>query len=377
MRRLGLKLCSWLQKNHELAFLSVLAVCCLGFTFFPQNYVLPVLPYAIAIVSGGVLYAKIRSMISLRVPRTEKVWFFVFVTGCTFILLNLAWPESFKFTASISFILALSASSIERYYRYDMARVRVQRRREQQSKWRVIKRQVLSEWKDRIRWLAGVQHDLRQPLHAIGLLISHPEIEQGKITPELRQRLYACHRWLQELAENTLEATRLELNETRAREISSIDSQDLCNNLLSWLSHLAESKGLHLESLIEPQRIQTDIRRLKRVLGNLLFNAVQHTFEGQILLKYQRLGLTHQFVVKDNGPGISENVLESHSSKSVFGSDLPKAGIGLYVIRKLCAEMDWDLQLINDHGQGTSFIIEFLDSESNDANQNTQMPTAT
>ncbi len=361
MLRLGLKICSWLQKNHELAFLSALVGCCLGLIFLPQHIVLRVLPFVIVSISGGVLYAKIRSMVSLRVPRTEKVWFSVFVAGCLFLLINLAWPESLQLTATLCLILALMASSVDRYFRYDMARLRVHRRREQQTKWRAIKRQVLAEWKDRIRWLAGVQHDLRQPLHAIGLLVFHPVLEKGIISLDLLQRLQSCHRWLQELAENTLEATRLELNETRSIEISTVNSQELCGNLLTWLSHLAESKGLSLSSTIQAQLISTDVRRLKRVLINLLFNSVQHTFEGEISLKYEKLGLFHCFVIKDNGPGISATVLEPHPSKSLFGSDLPKAGIGLYVVRKLCAEMNWSLQLVNDHNRGTSFIIEFAD----------------
>lgn len=44
-----------------------------------------------------------------------------------------------------------------------------------------------------------------------------------------------------------------------------------------------------------------------------------------------------------------------------FGSDLPKTGIGLYVVRKLSQEMGWILALNNNIGGGTSFVLELAD----------------
>lgn len=365
--------CAWLQQNHELALLATVSAASVGFLITDKQHILLLLPFCIAVIGGGVLIAKIRSRMSLRVPATEIVWLGVFAASCGAVLLSSFWPE-FQVTGVINSCLwGLFASFYERKCRYQMARNRVQKRRSQQAKWRVAKREVLHEWKDRLRWLAGVQHDMRQPLHALGLLIGHPDLVKAEGTEQVVKRIHSCHRWLQELAENTLEATRFELNETRVTEVSTVSSAALCKGLESWTSQLAESKGLDFLVDVEDQIIRTDVRRLKRVLGNLLFNAVEHSFDGQVSLRYKRTGGVHQFVVKDNGPGISESVINpSTDKKSAFGSDLPKAGIGLYVVRKLCLEMEWNLILNNEISGGATFVLELADRIANESGRSAE-----
>lgn len=366
--------CAWLQQNHELALLATVCSASIGFLITDEQHVLLFLPFCIAIIGGGVLIAKIRSRMSLRVPATEIVWFGVFAASCGAVLLSSLWVE-FQVAGVINSCLwGLFASFYERKCRYQMARNRVLKRRAQQAKWRLAKREVLHEWKDRLRWLAGVQHDMRQPLHALGLLIGHPDLVKAQGVDQVVKRIHSCHRWLQELAENTLEATRFELNEQRVTEISTVSSAALCKGLQSWTSQFAESKGLDFVVEVEDQIIRTDVRRLKRVLGNLLFNAVEHSFDGQVSLRYKRTGGVHQFVVKDNGPGISESVLNpSTDKKSAFGSDLPKTGIGLYVVRKLCIEMEWNLTLNNEISGGATFVLELADRISSEPTRTDQI----
>ena len=125
------------------------------------------------------------------------------------------------------------------------------------------------------------------------------------------------------------------------------------------MGQLAETKGLTFQVDVEEYLIHTDTRRLKRVMGNLVFNAVQHTFEGGVYFSYRRHGGVHRFTVKDSGPGISEDLIsDKANSNSSFGSDLPKTGIGLYVVKRLCQEMDWNLSMCNVQEGGTVFVLE-------------------
>ncbi len=363
MRRLD-RLSAWVQQHYD-AFLL------LSLSLFPLSQHLSGLQLAsqaqlvyIAFVSACLLNAKLNKQRATRVPRTEKLWFVVFVSSSGGWVFSISWLASSFQALCWVLPLTLVAVLLERQHRYDNAKLRIQKRRLQQARWRKAKHAVLSEWKDRLRWLAGVQHDMRQPLHALGLLVAHPALDkqcqQGKTRQVVRQ-MTSCQRWLYDLAENMLEATRLELGEQREQRIESVSSVVFCDSLQGWMAQLAESKGLVFEVDAEEYLIHTDARRLKRVMGNLVFNAVEHTVEGGVYVSYRRHGGVHRFTVKDTGPGLREDLLNERScSQSSFGSDLPKSGIGLYVVKRLCHEMAWNLSMLNVQ-TGTVFVLELAD----------------
>ena len=352
---------AWIQQHYDFTLLASLSLLPAQMYAMPSAYAALLQLGYLSLVSGAILYAKVCTVMTSRVPPTQKFWLVVFTASFVSLLFSIKWFE-FAFPAMCLILpLALLAMLYERHYRYRMAKKRIQKRRMQQSRWRVAKRAVLSEWKERLRWLAGVQHDMRQPLHALGLLVGHPSLSNQDQSSEVIRQMMSCQRWLFELAENMLEATRLELGEQREKKIESISSGEMCKSLASWMGHLAETKGLTFVMDVEECPIYTDARRLKRVMGNLVFNAVEHTEEGGVWFSYRRQGGVHRFVIKDTGPGLSQDFLHNSSRESSFGSDLPKSGIGLYVVKRLCQEMEWNLSLMNQPEGGTTFVLELAD----------------
>lgn len=359
------RLSAWVQQHYDACLLFSLCLLPLSFQLTGLETGAQAQLAFIAFVSGCLLNAKVSGCRAFRVPPTEKLWFLVFASAFGGWVLSLNWQ-------SISFLVlcwvtpfTLLAVLLERQHRYSIAKQRIQNRRTQQTRWRNAKHAVLSEWKERLRWLAGVQHDMRQPLHALGLLVGHPSLEnhsQHAQSSQIIRQMTSCQRWLHDLAENMLEATRLELGEQREKRIDSVSSTEICKSLEGWMGQLAETKGLSFQVDVEEYLIHTDVRRLKRVMGNLVFNAVQHTFEGGVHFSYRRHGGVHRFTVKDTGPGISEDLINNKASKnSSFGSDLPKTGIGLYVVKRLCQEMEWNLSMFNVQEGGTVFVLELAD----------------
>lgn len=359
------RLSAWVQQHYDACLLSSLCLLPLSFQLVGLEIAAQAQLAYIAFISACLLNAKVSGCRAFRVPPTEKLWFLVFASSFGGWVLSLNWQ-------SLSFLVlcwvtpfTLLAVLLERQHRYSIAKQRIQNRRTQQARWRRAKHAVLSEWKDRLRWLAGVQHDMRQPLHALGLLVGHPSLEGHLQNPQSSQvirQMTSCQRWLHDLAENMLEATRLELGEQREKRIDSVSSVDLCKSLEGWMGQLAETKGLSFQLDVEDFPIQTDTRRLKRVMGNLVFNAVQHTYEGGVFFSYRRHGGVHRFTVKDSGPGIDEDLIsDKTSTNSSFGSDLPKTGIGLYVVKRLCQEMEWNLSMCNVQEGGTLFTLELAD----------------
>lgn len=364
MRKIN-QLSAWVQQHYDACLLASLCLLPLSFQLVGLEIGAQAQLAYIAFVSGCLLNAKVSCRRAFRVPPTEKLWFLVFASSFGGWVLSLNWQ-------TLSFLVlcwvtpfTLLAVLLERQHRYSIARQRIQKRRTQQSRWRNAKHAVLSEWKDRLRWLAGVQHDMRQPLHALGLLVGHPSLDaylQHAQSNLVIQQMTSCQRWLQDLAENMLEATRLELGEQRESRIESVSSTEVCKSLESWMGQLAQAKGLSFNLDVEECLIHTDARRLKRVMGNLVFNAVEHTHEGGVVFTYRRHGGVHRFTVKDSGPGIREDLMhETTPRNSSFGSDLPKTGIGLYVVKRLCREMEWNLSMCNVQEGGTIFVLELAD----------------
>lgn len=350
--------------------MGLFALLPLGFLYFDLKHVSTLALILVILICLGVFGAKLRAVGSPRVPPTGKWWLALMILASGAALSTLKWPNASTYLLPLVGVAVFAVAMFERYFRYRLAKRRILKRRIQQARWRRAKRAVLSEWKERLRWLAGVQHDMRQPLHALGLLVRHPSITNGMETSTGRglsssqvvMQLLSCHRWLQELAENTLEATRLELGEQRENDIKHISSTELCESLVDWIKQLALSKGLEFQVQVEESQITTDLRRLKRVLGNLLFNAVEHTYEGRISFHYKRMGGVHQFEIKDTGPGIDEKIMNPEGgASSSFGSDLPKTGLGLYVVKRLCREMSWNLSLSNELHSGSKFVLELAD----------------
>ncbi|HEX4878818.1 MAG TPA: HAMP domain-containing sensor histidine kinase [Limnobacter sp.] len=364
MRRIN-KLGVLIQQHYDACLLASLCLFPLAIVMVGPGVAAQAQLLYFSFVSGVVLHAKVSCTRASRMPPTEKLWMLVFAASCGAWIFSLTWSQM-AFTALCAVSpFVLWAVMFERQHRYQMAKTRIQKRRAQQLRWRIAKRAVLSEWKDRLRWLAGVQHDMRQPLHALGLLVGHPSLEphltHGKTHQVIRQ-MTSCQRWLHDLAENMLEATRLELGEQREQRIEALSSTELCKSIEGWMGQLAESKGLGFEVDVEECQIHTDARRLKRVIGNLVFNAVEHTHEGGVKFTYRRHGGVHRFTVTDSGPGLEEDFLKKTSNApSDFGSDLPKTGIGLYVVKRLCQEMEWNLSMCNLSEGGTSFTLELAD----------------
>lgn len=362
------RLSAWVQQHYDACLLASLCLLPLSFQLLGLETGAQFQLAYISFIGGCILNAKVVRRRAYRVPPTEKLWFLVFVSAISGLVLSLNWHHlSFSVLCWVT-PFTLLAVLLERKQRYSIAKQRIQNRRTQQARWRNAKHAVLSEWKDRLRWLAGVQHDMRQPLHALGLLVGHPSLTsqiQNPASNQVIRQMTSCQRWLHDLAENMLEATRLELGEQREKRINSVSTTELCKSLEGWMGQLAETKGLTFQVDVEESLVNTDTRRLKRVIGNLVFNAVEHTHEGGVEFTYRKHGEIHRFTIKDTGPGIQEDILSSQTARySTFGSDLPKTGIGLYVVKRLCQEMEWNLSLSNQQGGGTVFVLELTDRTS-------------
>ncbi len=167
--------------------------------------------------------------------------------------------------------------------------------------------------RDKSAFLAAASHDLRQPVHALLLLIEayRQEVPAAANHP-LMQHITAAGQSIRSLFNALMELSRLESG-TENPVLMACNLADMAGNALNRISPEAVSKGLELRSFISRNlpwhTARTDKYMLERVIGNLLSNAVNYTPRGGILLSLRPAhgenGLWLE--VWDTGIGIAES----------------------------------------------------------------------
>lgn len=104
--------------------------------------------------------------------------------------------------------------------------------------------------------------------------------------------------------------------------------------------------------------IRSDPLQLKQVFQNLMFNALSAVEkDGVIKLTTRRIDDLVQVIVKDDGPGIPEDIIEN-IFEPLFTTDTKKLGLGLSICRNILEELGGAITVESKSEKGTAFIVE-------------------
>ena len=137
-------------------------------------------------------------------------------------------------------------------------------------------------------FLASASHDLRQPLHALGLLVSGlAQSDAAKLEPELVAHIQSAADALQNLLDAILDISQLDGGNLVPR-LSSFPLGQVLDRLAPGVSLLAQQKGLRLK--VRPTRlwVRGDQQIVERILLNLVGNALRYTRAGGVLVGCRR-----------------------------------------------------------------------------------------
>ena len=227
-------------------------------------------------------------------------------------------------------------------------------------------------------FLANMSHELRTPLNAI-LGFTQVVSRDRHITNENQQHLGIINRsgeHLLELINDILQMSKIEAGKITLN-INSFDLYSLLDDLKAMLKLKAISKGLLL--IIDcasdvPQYIQTDERKLREVLINLLGNAIKFTENGSVIIRVRRdmsldgnPGVNQEkitsifFEVEDTGLGIApeeKNKLFTAFGQTETGRNSQEGtGLGLAISQQFIHLMKGDISVASTLGQGTIFTF--------------------
>ncbi|MGQ3198156.1 MAG: sensor histidine kinase, partial [Hydrogenophaga sp.] len=218
-------------------------------------------------------------------------------------------------------------------------------------------------------FLAAASHDLRQPLHALGLFLTalrsmaHNPMRSSQELADIGQRMQSSLDSLGQLLNMLLDVSRLDANAVQVeREPTSLGPllHDLGQDFLA----LASEKKLRLRVAPSHLWVDTDPTVLRRILTNLLSNAVRYTPRGRILLGCRRRGGEVEIQVWDSGIGIApeqrEAIFEEFfqiGQSAAQDHEAHGLGLGLSIVRRSARLLQAPLDLRTVPGRGTMFSI--------------------
>lgn len=220
------------------------------------------------------------------------------------------------------------------------------------------------------RFLASASHDLRQPLHAMGMFIAR--LRQLPHPPEARELIANVERSvdaMQGLLNALLDISRLDAGSLSPR-LSSFPVAQMFQRLATDLAPKAEEKGLDLRIRPSTLWLMSDAELLYRIVLNLATNAIAYTLHGGILVACRRRGRDVRIEVWDTGIGIDTDDQET-IFKEFVQLDNPERdrnkglGLGLAIVRRTAELLGHPLHLCSRFGQGSRFSIDVSYSPAN------------
>ena len=213
------------------------------------------------------------------------------------------------------------------------------------------------------RFLASASHDLRQPMHALGMFMSRlMQMPHNDETRHLIGRIDASVHALQNLLDALLDISRLEAGVLRARP-RHFPVQALFDEIGGELSAMAEERGLKLRLRPSPLWLDSDPILLHRILLNLVSNALRYTRQGGVLVACRHRRDHVRIEVWDSGIGIPPE-----SRTEIFKEFVQLAnperdrnqglGLGLTIVERTAQLLGHPLSMDSRPEIGSRFAIE-------------------
>ncbi len=217
-------------------------------------------------------------------------------------------------------------------------------------------------------FLSSMSHEIRTPLNAIvgfsSLIKEADTLEEAK---ENAKDIVSSSEKLLTMISNVLDIARIDTNKSKLKNVNYNFNQEL-NNVIYLFISKAEEKGILLQDEIDdlPKTLNGDIESIKRIVANLLDNAIKYTEKGSIHLivkkKIEKDNCKITITVSDTGVGMSKKVLnnifeEFNREEKYKDTSTSGMGLGLSISKKLLDMMGGKIECESNIGKGTTFTV--------------------
>lgn len=215
-------------------------------------------------------------------------------------------------------------------------------------------------------FISVTSHELRTPLTsirgALGLLIGKTSTPER--TKELLEIAYHNSERLISIINDILEINRMEAGKYDMN-LKPVDIEKLIHEAIVANQQMASKFGTELiiEDVPKDLKVYADFNKLMQVMANLLSNAVKFSpHNSKVFIKADFSPSGVKIFVRDQGPGISEDLLPHIFEKFARGevqssSGIPGTGLGLSICKNIIEHLGGTIDFITKKGAGTTFYF--------------------
>lgn len=218
----------------------------------------------------------------------------------------------------------------------------------------------------RANLLRAISHDLRTPLTSISGNASNLLSNAESLDEDMRRQMYGSiyddSMWLIMLVENLLAVTRIEEG-----KMSLKSAPEMVDEIISEaLRHVHRRSGEHaicVENQDELILVRVDARLIVQVIINIVDNAIKYTPPGsRIIISTEKKGKWVEFVIADDGPGISDEMKPKvfemfYSGANRVADSRRSLGLGLSLCKSIVSAHGGSIQVRDNVPHGARFVF--------------------
>lgn len=223
------------------------------------------------------------------------------------------------------------------------------------------------------RFLAAASHDVLQPLNAALLsMTTLSAVQNGDQGQKLCQQVVHSLETMDELLRTLLYMSRLDAGDIKPHwQTVSLDA--LFDSIAADFKPLADIKSLDLRVRHSKLHVWSDPTMLRRLLQNIVSNALRYTHKGGALLIAGRLNGRVHIRIADTGVGIPResfeeifNEFQRLNAPSVGDKNSSGIGLGLAIVDRMVKTLNHEIRLNSriDHGSCFSLFLDYCEAPS-------------
>ncbi|WP_088328359.1 NahK/ErcS family hybrid sensor histidine kinase/response regulator [Lacimicrobium sp. SS2-24] len=209
------------------------------------------------------------------------------------------------------------------------------------------------------KFLAAASHDLMQPFNAATLFAGMitQKTQHGEVA-ELARGLQQSLNNAEELLNMLLDMTRLDAGVLKVHR-QRFPLRDILDPLVAEFRLLAAQKHLELKYCPSSLVVESDKKLLRRILQNLVSNAIRYTAKGKILIGCRRHQDSLLLQVWDTGPGIAKEQQQEifNEFHQLQQENKQGLGLGLTIVERISSLLGHPIGVTSQLGKGTGFFV--------------------
>jgi signal transduction histidine kinase len=217
--------------------------------------------------------------------------------------------------------------------------------------------------RSKTQFFAAASHDLRQPLHAMGLFAAalNEKVKDPQVV-NIVSSINASVAALEGLFNELLDISKIDSGVIKPN-LTHFALDTVFNRLRDEFAAEAAAKGLRLSVEGGAHAVMSDAVLLERIVRNLVSNAIRYTSAGEVALSARPADSMVRIEVRDTGVGIrpedQQRIFEEFLQLGNPGRTSKKGmGLGLSIVKRLCGLLGYSVEIASAAGRGSTFGFE-------------------